>query len=150
MIYSFFIIVDTDDASCFHIEMTKMHYRLRFSALKYNHIRKFGANAPVNIHIKLNELNDNVVNEQEEQDVANENESYHELLKKNYTYYLLAKKDFSSAEEALKFKAELIKCRSEYNSNVVSLKERDPYTVSFWVVLVLKLQFIVVAYVVGL
>ena len=80
--YSFFIIVDTDDASCFHIEMTKMHYRLRFSALKSNHIRKFGANAPVNIHIKPN---DNVVNEQEEQDIANDCASYHKLLKKNYS-----------------------------------------------------------------
>jgi len=128
MIYSFFIIVDTDDASNFHIEMTKMHYRLRFSALKSNHIRKFGANAPVNIHIKYNELNDN-----EAKDISQDTlcGSYHKVFKKNYTYYLLAKKDFSSAEEALKFKAELIKCHSEY---ICCKKEQDPhsmYTVSF-------------------
>lgn len=121
MIYSFFIIVDTNDPSNFHIEMTKMHYRLRFSALKSNHIRKFGANAPVNIHIRCND--------NEAKDISQDNiGSYHKIFKKNYTYYLLAKKDFSSVEEALKFKAELIKCHSEYT---MCMKEQDPYTVSF-------------------
>ena len=42
MMYSFFIIIDTDDPSSFWVEMTKMNYRLRFSALKSNHIRKYG------------------------------------------------------------------------------------------------------------
>ena len=39
--YSFFILIDTNDPLNFHIEMTKMNYRLRFSALKSNHIRKY-------------------------------------------------------------------------------------------------------------
>ena len=125
MIYSFFIIVDTDDASNFHIEMTKMHYRLRFSALKSNHIRKFGANAPVNIHIKYK------CNDHEAKDISQDKfDSYHKVFISNYTYYLLAKKDFSSVEEALKFKAELIKCHSEYTFKVCK-KEQDLYTVSF-------------------
>ena len=47
--YSFFIIIDTNDPSSFWVEMTKMNYRLRFSALKSNHIRKYGRNVPVEI-----------------------------------------------------------------------------------------------------
>ena len=35
--YSFFIIIDTNDPNSFWVEMTKMNYRLRFSALKSNH-----------------------------------------------------------------------------------------------------------------
>ena len=48
--YSFFIIIDTNDPSSFWVEMTKMNYRLRFSALKSNHIRKYGKCVPVRIH----------------------------------------------------------------------------------------------------
>ena len=54
--YSFFIVIDTNDPTSFHIEMTKMNYRLRFSALKSNHIRKYGENSPVEIH-RMNRMN---------------------------------------------------------------------------------------------
>ena len=55
--YSFFILVDTNDPSNFHIEMTKMNYRLRFSALKSNHIRKYGKSVPVRIHTHDSDTN---------------------------------------------------------------------------------------------
>jgi len=57
--YSFFIIIDTNNPNCFHIEMTKMNYRLRFSALKSNHIRKYGGNVPVKIHCQGTVYSDN-------------------------------------------------------------------------------------------
>ena len=100
MLYSFFVICDTDDPSIFHIEMTSMKdYRLRFSAMKSNHNRKFGFNVPM----KINTLDTNCYC-----DLT----GFHKILKGNSTYYLLEKKDFESAEEASKFKAELIKFRS--------------------------------------
>ena len=54
-LYSFFIIIDTDDPSSFWVEMTKMNYRLRFSALKSSHIRKYGNNVHLGIHTKMSE-----------------------------------------------------------------------------------------------
>ena len=101
MLYSFFVICDTDDPSIFHIEMTSMKdYRLRFSAMKSNHNRKFGFNVPM----KINTLDTDC----DIHDLT----GFHKILKGNSTYFLLEKKDFESAEEALKFKAELIKFRS--------------------------------------
>ena len=44
--YSYFIICNTDDPNDFYIDMTTMKdYRLRFSAMKSNHIKKFGPGA---------------------------------------------------------------------------------------------------------
>ena len=103
MLYSFFVICDTDDPSIFHIEMTSMKdYRLRFSAMKSNHNRKFGFNVPMKINTVQcldTECNCDLT-------------GFHKIVKGNSTYYLLEKKDFESAEEASKFKAELIKFRS--------------------------------------
>ena len=104
--YSYFIICNTDDPNDFYIDMTTMKdYRLRFSAMKSNHIKKFGRCPPVSIHTGVTQCQCNVV--------KRDLQSYHNLLKKNYTYYLLEKRDIPSAEEALKFKTELIKRRSE-------------------------------------
>ena len=101
MLYSFFVICDTDDPSIFHIEMTSMKdYRLRFSAMKSNHNRKFGFNVPM----KINTL--------DKECACHDLTGFHKILKGNSTYFLLEKKDFESAEEASKFKAELIKFRS--------------------------------------
>ena len=103
--YSYFIICNTDDPNDFYIDMTQMKdYRLRFSAMKSNHIKKFGRLPSVSIH--------NVTKQCNKQQSVSNLPSYHNLLKKNYTYYLLEKRDISS-EEALKFKTELIKRRSE-------------------------------------
>ena len=104
--YSYFIICNTDDPNDFYIDMTTMKdYRLRFSAMKSNHIKKFGRCPPVSIHTGVTQI----CQCQCDIDLP----SYHNLLKKNYTYYLLEKRDIPSAEEALKFKTELIKRRSE-------------------------------------
>ena len=120
--YSYFIICNTDDPNDFYIDMTTMKdYRLRFSAMKSNHIKKFGRCPPVSIHTG--------VTHRCQCDLP----SYHNLLKKNYTYYLLEKKDIPSAEEALKFKTELIKCRSDFfkDKGVRNGTIRDAFTVKF-------------------
>ena len=125
--YSYFIICNTDDPNDFYIDMTTMKdYRLRFSAMKSNHIKKFGRFPPVSIH------NGNVTQCQCN-DVERDLPSYHNLLKKNYTYYLLEKKDIPAAEEALKFKTELIKCRSDFfkDKGVRNDTIRDAFTVKF-------------------
>ena len=83
--YSFFIIIDTNDPSSFHIEMTKMNYRLRFSALKSNHIRKYGENEPVGIHsMHSHECTLNYTS-------GDSLPGYHKILRSNYTFYLLDK-----------------------------------------------------------
>ena len=101
--YSFFIIIDTNDPSSFHIEMTKMNYRLRFSALKSNHIRKYGGNVPMHIHIPMThsmcECND--VN------LQCSLPGYHNILRSNYTFYLLDKLDLTP-EQATTHKLNLI------------------------------------------
>ena len=98
-VYSFFILVDTNDPLNFHIEMTKMNYRLRFSALKSNHIRKYGKSVPVRIHTHSDE---NVT------DKGNITfPGYHNVLQSNYTFYLLDKLDLTP-EQANEHKLNLI------------------------------------------
>ena len=45
-------------------------------------------------------------------------------------FFLLCKKDISSAEEAIQFKAELIKCRSKQMKQSIK-GQQDCFTVSF-------------------
>ena len=101
--YSFFIIIDTNDPSSFHIEMTKMNYRLRFSALKSNHIRKYGENEPVGIHTHSQCVNCHIQ--------CDSLPGYHKILRSNYTFYLLDKQEMS-LEKALKHKLNLIEAFS--------------------------------------
>ena len=112
--YSFFILVDTNDPSNFHIEMTKMNYRLRFSALKSNHIRKYGKCANLKIH--THECN-------EEIDTL---PGYHNVLKSNYTFYLLDKRHLTS-EQANEHKMNLI----EHFKKPASAGTRMKFKVSF-------------------
>ena len=92
--YSFFILVDTNDPLNFHIEMTKMNYRLRFSALKSSHIRKYGRCVHLGIHTNVSEP-------------RLELPGYHKILKSNYTFYLLEKRHLNS-EQANEHKHALI------------------------------------------
>ena len=117
--YSYFIICNTNDPNDFHIEMTTMKdYRLRFSAMKSNHTRKFGRFPPVSIHKHSDTDTDNLI----------ALPTYHNLLKKNYAFFLLEKKHFLNFDDALTHKQNLIKCRSElFKDNTV----RDPFTVKF-------------------
>ena len=114
--YSFFIIIDTNDPSSFWVEMTKMNYRLRFSALKSNHIRKYGKCVPVKIHThKCNEKIDTLP-------------GYHNVLKGNYTFYLLDKRHLTS-EQANQHKLNLIE---HFKKNVKPASAgRDKFKVSF-------------------
>ena len=106
-VYSFFILVDTNDPLNFHIEMTKMNYRLRFSALKSNHIRKYGKSVPVRIHTHSD-------------DTDKENvklPGYHNVLKSNYTVYLLDKKHLTP-EQANEHKLNLIECYKKVTCDI--------------------------------
>ena len=114
--YSFFILVDTNDPSNFHIEMTKMNYRLRFSALKSNHIRKYGKCVPVRIHTNSSD---------EEIDTL---PGYHNVLKGNYTFYLLDKRHLTS-EQANQHKMNLIE---QFKKEMKPASAgRDKFKVSF-------------------
>ena len=127
-VYSFFILVDTNDPLNFHIEMTKMNYRLRFSALKSNHIRKYGKSVPVRIHTH---------------NCDEENETlpgYHNVLRSNYTFYLLDKLDLTP-EQANEHKLNLI----EWYKKGRSYNLQDKFILSFWVSVI----FIIVVDVVG-
>ena len=124
--YSFFIIIDTNDPTSFHIEMTKMNYRLRFSALKSNHIRKYGENMPVEIHTHahVNRMNRKTLV------CADSLPGYHKILRSNYTFYLLDKLDVS-LEKATQHKKHLIE--EQINSNVISVSNshHNKFTISF-------------------
>ena len=124
--YSFFIVIDTNDPTSFHIEMTKMNYRLRFSALKSNHIRKYGENSPVEIH-RMNRMNRKTLV------CADSLPGYHKILRSNYTFYLLDKLDVS-LEEATQHKKHLIEAQINFNVTCacnVSNLHHNKFTISF-------------------
>ena len=130
--YSFFIIIDTNDPTSFHIEMTKMNYRLRFSALKSNHIRKYGENSPVEIHTHAH------VNRMNRKTLVCDTcacslPGYHKILRSNYTFYLLDKLDVS-LEEATEYKKHLIEAQINLNVTCacnVSNSHHNKFTISF-------------------
>ena len=113
--YSFFIIIDTNDPSSFWVEMTKMNYRLRFSALKSNHIRKYGKQMNLGIHTTSSDF------------AKIELPRYHNVLKSNYTFYLLEKRQMS-AEQANEHKLNLI---NMWRSRNAALKCVDKFKISF-------------------
>jgi hypothetical protein len=119
--YSFFIIIDTNDPTSFHIEMTKMNYRLRFSALKSNHIRKYGENSPVEIHQRKTLVCDTC---------ACSLPGYHKILRSNYTFYLLDKLNVT-AEEAHEHKRHLIEAHIKFNVINVANSQHNKFTISF-------------------
>lgn len=116
LLYSFFIIIDTDDPSSFWVEMTKMNYRLRFSALKSNHIRKYGKQINLGIHTASSDPKSVI-----------ELPRYHNVLKSNYTFYLLEKRQMS-AEQANEHKLNLI---NMWRSRNAALKCVDKFKISF-------------------
>ena len=128
VVFSFFVISNTEDALDFHIEATAMDYRLRFSAMKSLHHRKYGNQEPIKVY-KLQCKNEN------ENETKNENENevlptYHRILKGNYTYYLLERKQML-LEETLRYKHEL-KTKIINRTMECSPREtRDFFTVTF-------------------
>ena len=115
-LYSFFILVDTNDPLNFHIEMTKMNYRLRFSALKSNHIRKYGKSVPVRIHTHFDDTDKGNITLP----------GYHNVLNSNYTFYLLDKK-ICTPEQANEHKLNLI----EWYKKGRSYNLQDKFILSF-------------------
>ena len=125
--YSFFIIIDTNDPSSFHIEMTKMNYRLRFSALKSNHIRKYGENKPVQIHTHTHSMC-KCVNCHIQCDSL---PGYHKILRSNYTFYLLDKLNVT-AEQANEHKMNLIEeFKNDIKCHRASASYSDKFRMTF-------------------
>ena len=123
-VFSFFVISNTEDALDFHIEATAMNCRLRFSAMKSLHHRKYGHQEPIRM-FKLQCKNGN--------ENENENEvlpTYHRLLKGNYTYYLLEKKQML-LEETSRYKHELKTKIINRTMECSSRETRDFFTVTF-------------------
>ena len=100
MLFSYFIIIDTDDPKVFHIECTSMSdYRLRFSAMKSCFNKKCKT-----IPIKFNSKSSECTQLHTSEDLPN----YMRVLQTNYFYYLLEKKSFETVEEAMEYKEKLI------------------------------------------
>ena len=99
MRFSFFIIADTDRYNHFHIEATSMaDWRLRFSAMKSHFVKKF-PQIPFQVHTDIRLCNDT------------EDASYINVMKTNYTFYLLEKRHFDTVEEAHIYRENLIQSR---------------------------------------
>ncbi len=119
--YSFFILVDTNDPSNFHIEMTKMNYRLRFSALKSNHIRKYGKSVPVRIH----------THNCDKENTCITLPGYHNVLRSNYTFYLLDKRHLTP-EQANEHKLNLIELYKKGSNHTCACpKDKFKFTMTF-------------------
>jgi len=105
-LFSYFIIVDTDNDLNFHIECTSMpDYRLRFSAMKSCFSKKC-----ISIPIKFNsKCKSSDCTQLHSEDIPD----YMRVLKTNYFYYLLHKKSFETVNQALEYRDELIKHRKE-------------------------------------
>ena len=128
--YSFFILVDTNDPLNFHIEMTKMNYRLRFSALKSNHIRKYGKCANLRIHTNVSDERMCTL------------PGYHNVLKSNYTFYLLDKK-ICTPGQANEHKLNLIELYKKGCNYNLKNKFKFTMTFSFWIVILLVVADVV-------
>ena len=112
MLFSYFIIINTDDPRVFHIECTSMpDYRLRFSAMK-SIFNKKSISIPIKFKCKSSDctqlhtlsLSENVPD-------------YMRVLQTNYFYYLLHKKEFETVEQAIIYRDELIRQRLEKYAN---------------------------------
>ena len=108
MLFSYFIIIDTDDPKVFHIECTSMpDYRLRFSAMK-SCFNKKSIKVPIKFNKKTRSSKDIQCNESFE-NIPN----YMRVFKTNYFYYLLEKREFETVDQALEYRDLLMKQRKE-------------------------------------
>jgi len=106
-LYSYFILIDTNDPTCFTIECTAMRdWRLRLSAIKSNHYRKYGRHAPLNVHTSTTY----VCTDYKIKDYVRHLHpgSYNSILCKNYCHYLITKKEFESLDGALEYRDKLV------------------------------------------
>ena len=111
MRFSFFIIADTDRYNHFHIEATSMaDWRLRFSAMKSHFVKKF-PQIPFQVHTDTRLCNDT------------DDASYINVMKTNYTFYLLEKRHFDTVEEAHIYRQCLI--QSRLHTGMCFIKKSD-------------------------
>lgn len=109
MLFTYFIILDTDNDLNFHIECTSMpDYRLRFSAMK-SIFNKKCVSIPIKFNSKFNE--DKLCESFE--DLPN----YMRVFMRNYYYFLLEKRNFETVEQAIIYRDELIRQRLEKYAN---------------------------------
>ena len=114
LLFSYFIIQNTNDVNDFHIELTSMKdWRLRLSAIK----SEFRKKSQFTFNLKIVCKNEN---ENEIPDNAKKIESYLRIFRTNYCFYLLEKRSFSTVQEALMFRDELIKLRLEKFQDTVN------------------------------
>ena len=112
LLFSYFIIQNTNDVNDFHIELTSMKdWRLRFSAIK----SEFRKKSQFTFNLKIVCKNENEI-----PDNAKKIESYLRIFRTNYCFYLLEKRSFESVAEALMFRDELIKLRLEKFQDTVN------------------------------
>ena len=102
MLFSYFIICNTDDPKVFHIECTSMpDYRLRFSAMKSIFSKKFNF-IPLKFNSKCKSSDTHSQGDSE--GIPN----YMRVFMTNYYYFLLEKRNFETVEEAIEYKEKLI------------------------------------------
>ena len=107
IVYSYFILTDTNNPDRFRIECTCMkNWRLRLSALKSKFVKLHGF-APLKFYLQCQcKDSDNVK--------FNGN-----IFETNYTSYLLEKREFVSPSDALEYRDKLIMERLERSKNNV-------------------------------
>ena len=104
-IYSYFILSNTNDATHFTIECTVMKdWRLRMSAMKSNHYRKYGRQPSLWGSSNNTTYSKHTL-------VPDKAPKYHSILCNNYCYYLLEKKPFDTIDEALDYRNKLTEQR---------------------------------------
>ena len=112
MLFSYFIICNTDDPKVFHIECTSMpDYRLRFSAMKSIFSKK-SVSIPIKFNSKCKSSKDKLCNESFENIP-----DYMRVLQTNFIYYLLEKRNFETVDLAMEHRNELITKRLERYAN---------------------------------
>ena len=111
MLFSYFIICNTDDPKVFHIECTSMpDYRLRFSAMKSIFSKKFNF-IPLKFNSKCKSSDTHSQGDSE--GIPN----YMRVFQTNFYYYLLEKREFETVDQALEYKEKLITERLEKFKN---------------------------------
>lgn len=124
MLFSYFIIVDTDNPKVFHIECTSMpDYRLRFSAMKSIFNKKCKTTIfPIKFNSKCKSSDTHSQGDSE--DIPN----YMRVFQTNFYYYLLEKREFETVDQALEYRDRLRLERLERYANFVP---EDKFKITF-------------------
>jgi len=121
MLFSYFIILNTDNDLQFHIECTSMpDYRLRFSAMKSIFNKKC-----ISIPIKFNSKSSECT---QLHTLSEDLPNYMRVFQTNFYYYLLEKREFETVDQALEYRDRLTLERLERYANFVP---EDKFKITF-------------------